>query len=106
MEDAAREEALVFMIDIGAICRVAGWQDSRTEYRVVTNNGDHRTLAAVFAGGGFAALDLHGLWLPDAESFLQARSVHLRQRAAHVVPQGGGELRAEFDRSALRRTLC
>jgi hypothetical protein len=107
MEDAAAEEALVFMVDIGAICRVKGWQDSRTEYRVVTNSGDHRTQAAEFARGGFAALDPHGPWLPDVESFLQARSAHLAQRAARGPQRErgrGDELRAEFDRSVLRRT--
>ncbi|MGW6441489.1 DUF6357 family protein [Lentzea sp. NPDC055074] len=108
MEDAVSEEALVFMVDIGAICRVRGWQDSYTEFRVVTTGGDHRTLAAEFARGGFTALDHHGPWLPDADSFLQARSAHLAHRAA----RGGAErergraeeLRSEFDRSVLRRT--
>ncbi|SMC49021.1 DUF6357 family protein [Lentzea albidocapillata] len=115
MEDEVGEEALLFMVDIGAICRVKGWQDSHTEYRIVTNSGLHRTLAAEFARGGFAALDLHGPWLPDVESFLQARSAHLEQRAAHGAPRGGAErergrdergeeLRSEFDRSVLRQT--
>ncbi|MFD4636406.1 DUF6357 family protein [Lentzea sp. NPDC058436] len=111
MEDAAAEEALVFMLDIGAICRVRGWENPHTEFRVVTNSGDHLTQAAEFARGGFAALDLHGPWLPDADSFLQARSAHLAQRAVHGAPRGGAErdrgrdeLRSEFDRSVLRRT--
>lgn len=103
MEDAAGEEALVFMVDIGAICRVKGWQDSHTEYRVVTNSGDHRTQAAEFARGGFTALDPHGPWLPDADSFLQARSAHLEQRATRRAPRAD-DLRSEFDRSVLRRT--
>ncbi|GLY47775.1 DUF6357 family protein [Lentzea sp. NBRC 102530] len=107
MEDSAAEEALVFMLDIGAICRVRGWQDPHTEYRVVTSRSDHHTLATEFARGGFAALDLHGPWLPDAESFLQARSAHLGQRAARNRAgrdERGAELRSEFDRSVLRRT--
>ncbi|WP_439658513.1 DUF6357 family protein [Lentzea sp. HUAS TT2] len=103
MEDAAGEEALVFMVDIGAICRVKGWQDSHTEYRVVTNSGDHRTHAVEFARGGFTALDPHGPWLPDADSFLQARSAHLEQRATRRAPRAD-DLRSEFDRSVLRRT--
>ncbi|MET9224566.1 DUF6357 family protein [Lentzea sp. NPDC003310] len=103
MEDEAVEEALVFMVDIGAICRVKGWQDSHTEYRVVTGPGDHRTLAAEFARGGFTALDVHGPWLPDADSFLEARSEHLRRRAAPAA-RPGDDLRSEFDRSVLRRT--
>ncbi|HEX7309410.1 DUF6357 family protein, partial [Lentzea sp.] len=106
MEDTAAEEALVFMVDIGAICRVRGFEDSHTEYRVVTGSGDHRTLAAEFVRGGFAALDPHGPWLPDAESFLRARTAHLEQRAVAPRRVRGGEeeLRSEFDRSVLRRT--
>ncbi|MGI5499076.1 DUF6357 family protein [Lentzea sp. CA-135723] len=106
LEDTPAEEALVFLVDVGAICRVKGFQDSHTEYRVVTTSGDHRTLAAEFAGGGFTALDPHGPWLPDVESFLQARTAHLDQRAtpAPAKQDRAQELRAEFDRSVLRRT--
>ncbi|MFD5829627.1 DUF6357 family protein [Lentzea sp. NPDC060358] len=106
LEDEAAEEALVFMVDIGAICRVRGWQDSRTEYRVVTGGGDHRALAEEFVGGGFAALDPHGPWLPDAESFLRARSAHLEHRAARsgAEQDRAAQLRSEFDRSVLRQT--
>ena len=106
MEDPDREEALVFLLDVGAICRIKGFQDARTEYRVVTTSGDHRTLAAEFARGGFAALDPRGPWLPDVESFLSARSAHLAQRAARGERERrpGEALRSEFDRSVLRRT--
>ncbi|GHH39078.1 hypothetical protein GCM10017774_30070 [Lentzea cavernae] len=104
VEDSAAEEALVFMVDIGAICRVKGWQDSRTEYRVVTSSGDHRTLAAEFARGGFTAVEAHGPWLPDADSFLQARSAHLEQRAGAGRERRRDDLRSEFDRSVLRQT--
>ncbi|MCG8925885.1 DUF6357 family protein [Lentzea sp. CC55] len=105
MEDAASEETLMFEVGIGAVCRVKGWQDPHTEYRVVADSGDHRTLAAEFARGGFAALDPHGPWLPDAETFVQARSAQLERRAAREAGRGRDEeLRSEFDRSVLRRT--
>ncbi|SDH48368.1 hypothetical protein SAMN05216553_12422 [Lentzea fradiae] len=109
MMDMAAEEALMFLKDIGAICRVKGWQDGRTEYRVVTGSGDHRTLAAEFARGGFTALDPHGPWLPDAETFLQARAAFREQRvtalrnATQARSRDEG-IRSEFDRSVLRRT--
>jgi len=115
IEDEENGEALLLMFEVGAICRVKGRQDPRHEYRVVTDRGDHRTLAADFARGGFTALDRHGPWLPDADSFLLARSAHLRQRAARNARPGGEapggardrraeRLRAEFDGSVLRRT--
>ncbi|WP_281245040.1 DUF6357 family protein [Lentzea albida] len=106
VEDSDGEEALVFLLDVGAICRIQGFQDSRTEYRVVTSSGDHRRLAAEFARGGFAALDPHGPWLPDVESFLRARSAHRERRVARGEREQdlGEALRSEFDRSVLRRT--
>lgn len=107
MADTAGEEALVFMMDMGGICRVQGWPDSRTEYRVVTRSLDHRNLATEFARGGFAALDAHGPWLPDADSFLEARTAHREQRVAALsrAKEDRDEgLRSEFDRSVLRRT--
>jgi len=111
LEDEENEEALMFLFEVGATCRVKGWQDRRTEYRVVTNSGDHRAQATVFVHGGFSALDAHGPWLPDVDSLLRARSDRLLQRAARTAPQDdeardqrGEGLRSEFDKSVLRRT--
>ncbi|MDX8050700.1 DUF6357 family protein [Lentzea sp. BCCO 10_0798] len=110
MEDEENEEALLFLFEIAAICRVKGAENPRTEYRVVTSRGDYRTQASHFVSGGFSALDLHGPWFPDAESFLRARSAHLSRRASRdaareEVPDERGEaLRSEFDESVLRRT--
>ncbi|CCH32271.1 DUF6357 family protein [Saccharothrix espanaensis] len=86
IEDEKNEEALTLLFDLKAVCRVKGTQNPRAEYRVVTNRGDYRTQVANFARGGFAALDFHGPWLPDAASLARAR------------------LRFEFDGSVLRRT--
>ncbi|MCX2946822.1 DUF6357 family protein [Lentzea sp. NEAU-D7] len=110
MEDEENEEALLFLFEIAAICRVKGAENPRTEYRVVTGSGDYRAQASHFVGGGFSALDLHGPWLPDAESFLRARSEHLSRRASRnaareeVADERGKALRSEFDESVLRRT--
>lgn len=86
IEDEENEEALVLMYDGGAVCRVKGTQDPRTEYRLVTGHGGYRTQIATFVRGGFAALDLNGPWHPDAAGLQRAR------------------LRTEFDGSVLRRT--
>ncbi|RSM62599.1 hypothetical protein DMH03_10995 [Amycolatopsis sp. WAC 01376] len=86
VEDEESEEALSLMFDAGTICRAKGTQDSRIEYRLVTNRGDYRTQVANFARGGFSALDHHGLWWPDVAAFERAR------------------LRSLFDESMLRRT--
>ncbi|MBB4905910.1 DUF6357 family protein [Actinophytocola algeriensis] len=115
IEDEENEEALLFMFEVGAICRIRWGQNSRNEYRVVTNRGDYRTQASYFVRGGFTALDRHGPWMPDVDSFKRARSAHLRQRAARdahrgqeapggVRDQRGEELRSQFDGSVLRRT--
>ncbi|MFC5058594.1 DUF6357 family protein [Saccharothrix xinjiangensis] len=108
IEDEENEEALLLMFEVGAICRVKGWQDSRKEYRVVTDHDDYRTQAAHFVSGGFTALDHHGPWLADAADFVRARAAHLRQqgaRDAHQSREAHGEaLRREFDGSVLRRT--
>ncbi|MEU4807120.1 DUF6357 family protein [Actinosynnema sp. NPDC023587] len=115
IEDEGNEEVLMVMFEVGAVCRIKGWQNSRSEYRVVTDRGDYRTLADHFVRGGFTALDDHGPWLPDVPSLMRARSAHLHQRAAggarpeHEVggelrDQRGEELRSEFDGSVLRRT--
>ncbi len=86
VEDEESEEALSLMFDAGTICRAKGTQDSRIEYRLVTNRGDYRTQVANFVRGGFSALDHHGLWWPDVAAFERAR------------------LRSRFDESMLRRT--
>ncbi len=115
IEDEENEEALLFMFDAGVISRIKGWQNSRSEYRAVTDRGDYRTQAAHFVRGGFAALDHHGPWSPDVDSLLRARSTHLHQRSARNAQRGqeaqgevrdlrGEALRSEFDGSVLRRT--
>jgi len=86
IEDEENEEALVLLFDGGAVCRVKGTQNPRTEYRLVTNDGDYRTQAAHFIRGGFTALNFQRPWLPDAAALARAR------------------LRNAFDASALRRT--
>ncbi|RSN05193.1 hypothetical protein DMC63_38770 [Streptomyces sp. WAC 05977] len=86
VEDEESEEALLFRYDTGIICRIKGAQESRAEYRLVTNRGDYWTQVANFARGGFSALDGIGTWWPDVPSFERAR------------------LRSEFDESPLRRT--
>ncbi|MER7863714.1 DUF6357 family protein [Amycolatopsis japonica] len=86
IEDEENEEALLLMYDAGTICRIKGAQDSRVEYRLVTNGGDYRSQVANFVRGGSAALDRSGPWLPDVAALDRAR------------------LRFEFDGSVLRRT--
>lgn len=86
IEDAENEEALVLLFDDGAVCRVKGAQDPRTEYRLVTNDSGYRNQIANFVRGGFSALDLYGPWLPDTAALARAR------------------LEAAFDGSVLRRT--
>lgn len=86
IEDAENEEVLVLLFDDGAVCRVKGAQDPRTEYRLVTNDSGYRNQIANFVRGGFSALDLYGPWLPDTAALARAR------------------LEAAFDGSVLRRT--
>lgn len=86
VEDEENEEALLLMFDAGTICRVKGAENSRVEYRLVTNGGDYRSHVADFVRGGTAALDRSGPWWPDVAALSRAR------------------LRFEFDGSVLRRT--
>ncbi|MFE9859363.1 DUF6357 family protein [Streptomyces sp. NPDC005780] len=86
IEDEENQEALVLLFDEGAVCRVEGAQQPRTEYRLVTNDSGYRDQIANFVRGGFSALDRHGPWLPDTAALARAR------------------LEAEFDGSVLRRT--
>lgn len=86
IEDAENEEALVLLFDDGAVCRVKGTQDPRTEYRLVTNDSGYRDQIANFVRAGFSALDRHGPWLPDTAALARAR------------------LEDAFDGSVLRRT--
>jgi hypothetical protein len=80
-----REEGLILFLGQGIIARVAGAEDPRTEFRLV-NDGDYRKHAFMFIRGGFAKLGRFGPWWPDVPSAMRAL------------------LRAEFDRSVLRRT--
>ncbi|WP_396426944.1 DUF6357 family protein [Amycolatopsis sp. EV170708-02-1] len=86
IEDEENEEALLLMFDAGTICRIKGAQDSRVEYRLVTNGGDYRSQVANFVRGGLTALDRSGPWLPDVAALNRA------------------SLRFAFDGSVLRRT--
>ncbi|WP_425341998.1 DUF6357 family protein [Amycolatopsis coloradensis] len=86
IEDEENEEALLLMFDVGTICRIKGAENSRVEYRLVTNGGDYRSQVANFVRGGTAALDRSGPWWPDVAALNRAR------------------LRFEFDGSVLRRT--
>ncbi|MFD6069833.1 MULTISPECIES: DUF6357 family protein [Amycolatopsis] len=86
IEDEENEEALLLMFDAATICRVKGAENSRVEYRLVTNGGDYRSQVANFVRGGSTALDRGGPWWPDVAALDRAR------------------LRFVFDESLLRRT--